>query len=271
MTRSAKDSAILLEAIAGPCSQDSTCADLAVPRYCETLSLGIQGKVIGLPKEYFGPGTHPEVSAALDQAIQAFEKLGATVKEVSLPHTDAAVAAYYIIAPAEASSNLARFDGVRYGFRAEGENLKDMYENTRSQGFGAEVKRRILIGTYVLSSGHFDAYYVQAQKVRNLILQDFVQAFEQEACDLLLGPVSPTPPFALGEKTSDPLSMYLNDIFTIPVNLAGLPAASIPGGFTQDGLPIGLHLIAPRFQEEKLFQFAQAFQEQSDWHTRSPF
>jgi aspartyl-tRNA(Asn)/glutamyl-tRNA(Gln) amidotransferase subunit A len=224
---------------------------------------------VGLPKEYWIAGLDAEVEAAGKKTVQELEKLGAKVKEVSLPHTEYAIACYYIIAPAEASSNLARYDGVRYGLRAPVKGgLMQMYKVTRDQGFGPEVKRRILIGTYTLSAGYYDAYYRKAQQVRTLIKQDFDRAFE--TCDVLLTPTMPTPAFKLGEKTADPLQMYLSDIFTLSCNLAGLPGLSLPCGFTKSGLPIGLQILGPHFQEEKIFRAAYAYEQATEWHLRKP-
>jgi aspartyl-tRNA(Asn)/glutamyl-tRNA(Gln) amidotransferase subunit A len=227
------------------------------------------GLRVGLPKQYFTAGMAADVRIAIDAAIAMFRSLGASTVEVDLPASELSVPAYYVIAPAEASSNLSRFDGARYGYRAkEFTDLEDMYSRTRAEGFGAEVKRRILIGTYVLSHGYYDAYYLQAQKIRRLIAQDFVQAFTQ--CDLILGPTTPTVAFRKGEKVSDPVKMYLNDIYTIAPNLAGLPAMSIPCGFGDRGLPVGLQVIGPYFAEARMLQAAHHFQRATDWHTRAP-
>ena len=229
----------------------------------------MKGKKIGLPKEYFIEGLDPQVKQAIDKAIDAYKELGAEIVEVELPHTSYAVACYYLLATAEASSNLARYDGVRYGVRKDnGEGLIQMYQQSRAAGFGTEVKRRIMLGTYALSSGYYDAYYLKAQKVRTLIRQDFLKAFEQ--VDLLLTPVAPTPAFKLGEKTDDPLQMYLCDIFTIPVNLAGTCAMSLPCGLSEEGLPIGVQLIGKPFEEAELLQAAYAYEQVSGWNNRSP-
>ena len=269
ITRTVEDCALLLAAIAGYDPRDSTSVDCPVPDYQASLRDGVAGKKIGLPREYFIAGLDPAVKAAVDAAIEVYRGLGAELVPVSLPHTDYSVACYYLIATAEASSNLARYDGVRFGVRhSTGGGLIDMYQQTRSAGFGAEVKRRIMLGTYALSSGYYDAYYLKAQKVRTLIRQDFLKAFEQ--VDLLLTPVAPTAAFKIGEKTADPLQMYLSDIFTIPANLAGTCAMSIPCGFDAAGLPIGLQLIGKPFGEEEMLQAAWAFEQATDWHTRQP-
>jgi len=227
----------------------------------------LQGLRIGLPKEYFGSGCDASVESAIQQVIKTLQSLGATVKDISLPHTQYAVPTYYVVAPAEASSNLSRFDGVRYGYRCDNpKDLLDLYTRTRAEGFGDEVKRRILIGTYALSAGYYDAYYIQAQKVRRLIKQDFVAAFND--VDVILGPTTPSPAFALGAKNNDPITMYLEDIFTIPANLAGLPAMSLPAGFV-DGLPVGFQLIGNDFSEARLLNIAHKFQLETDWHKRT--
>ncbi len=268
LARTVADCAIMLGAVAGYDPQDSTSIDVPVPDYPATLAGGVKGLKIGLPKEYFIEGLDPDVKKAMDEAIATYRDLGAEFVEVSLPHTDYAVACYYLIATAEASSNLARYDGVRYGVRAEeAANLIDMYMQTRARGFGAEVKRRIMLGTYALSSGYYDAYYLKAQKVRTLIRQDFLDAFEK--CDLILTPVAPTPAFRIAEKTDDPLKMYLSDIFTIPVNLAGTCGLSLPCGFSADGLPIGLQLVGQPFGEEALLRAGHAFEQASDWHKKT--
>lgn len=269
-TTTVKDSAILLRAISGHDPLDSTSMDLPVPNWDETINKGVKGLRIGIPKEYFIEGLNAEVESAVKAALAKLESLGAKLVPVTLPYTDAALAAYYIIAPAEASSNLARFDGVKYGHRAKNAtDLMDMYCRTRSEGFGSEVKRRIMIGTYVLSTGYYDAYYLRAQKVRTLISQDFKKAFSND-CDLIACPTAPTTAFKIGEKSEDPLAMYLNDIFTIPVNLAGLPGMSIGCGFDKAGLPIGLQLIGKPFDEETLFQCAYAYESVTDWHKKLP-
>ncbi len=264
LAHSVEDAALMLGAIAGYDPADSTSVDCPVPDYLAGLDAGVKGMKIGLPREYFIEGLDPAVKQAVEAAIEVYRGLGAEIVEVSLPHTDYAVACYYLIATAEASSNLARYDGVRYGVRQQAEGgLTGMYEKTRAAGFGDEVKRRIMLGTYALSSGYYDAYYLKAQKVRTLIREDFLKAFEQ--VDLLLTPVAPTAAFRLGEKTDDPLQMYLSDIFTIPVNLAGTCALSLPCGM--DGqLPVGLQLIGQPFDEARILQAAQAYEAETDWH-----
>ena len=258
MTRDVVDCALLLQAIAGHDSRDSTSSTHPVPDYLSTLRNGVGGMRLGVPKEYFVAGMEPAVEQAIRDAIRLLEQQGASIEEVSLPHSDVALPAYYIIAPAEASSNLARYDGVRYGHHAEGaRNLIEDYMQTRQQGFGAEVKRRIMLGTYALSSGYYDAYYLQAQKVRTLIIEDFKRAFEK--VDALLGATSPTVAFPLGAKTQDPVAMYLNDIITIPANLGNVCGISVPCGLA-DGLPIGLQIIAPGFREDTALQVAYAFE-----------
>lgn len=268
MAKTAEDCAHLLSAMAGFDERDSTCAEGARPDYVATLNDSVKGLRIGLPKEYFGEGLSPEVKAATMAVAAELEKQGATLVEVSLPNTSAAMPAYYVIAPAEASSNLSRYDGVRFGHRCDNpKDLKDMYTRSRSEGFGAEVKRRIMVGAYVLSAGYYDAYYLKAQRVRRLIKQDFVTAFEQ--CDVILGPVAPTPAWKLGEKTADPTAMYLADIYTIPVNLAGLPAIAMPAGFA-GGLPVGVQLIGNYFSEPKLLNVAHQYQQVTDHHLKMP-
>jgi len=265
MTRNVADCATLLSAIAGYDPKDSTSVNAPVPDYAAKLSAGVKGLRIGLPKEYFISGLDADVQKAMDAAIETYRSLGAEFVEVSLPHTDYAVAAYYLIATAEASSNLARYEGVRFGHRSEqAEGLIDMMTKSRSQGFGPEVKRRIMLGTYALSSGYYDAYYVKAQKVRTLIMRDFINAFEQ--VDIMLTPVAPTPAFRIGEKADDPLQMYLSDIFTIPINLAGTCAMSVPAGLSAAGLPVGLQLIGKPFGEEVLLSAAYAFEQATEWH-----
>ncbi|HEU4965800.1 MAG TPA: Asp-tRNA(Asn)/Glu-tRNA(Gln) amidotransferase subunit GatA [Bacilli bacterium] len=258
LTQSVEDAAIVLQAIAGHDPHDSTSAHVDLPSYLSALTGDIRGLKIGLPLEYFGEGLDPLVKEQVEKAIRQLESLGAEIGEVSLPHTRYAIATYYLLAPAEASSNLARFDGVRYGVRVEGENLIDMYKKTRSEGFGDEVKRRIMLGTYALSSGYYDAYYLRAQKVRTLIKNDFDKAFER--FDVILSPTAPTTAFQLGEKIDDPLTMCLNDIYTVPVNLAGIPAISVPCGLA-DGLPVGLQLIGKAFDESTLLRVAHAFEQ----------
>jgi aspartyl-tRNA(Asn)/glutamyl-tRNA(Gln) amidotransferase subunit A len=263
MTRDVADSAVMLQAIAGHDPRDSTSSTRPVPDYLATLGNGVKGMRLGVPKEYFVAGMEPAVEQAIHDAIRLLEQQGASIEEVSLPHSDVALPAYYIIAPAEASSNLARYDGVRYGYQAEGaKNLIEEYMLTRQQGFGPEVKRRIVLGTYALSSGYYDAYYLQAQKVRTLIIEDFKRAFEK--VDALVGATSPTVAFPLGAKTQDPVAMYLNDIITIPANLGNVCGISVPCGLA-DGLPIGLQVIAPGFREEVALQVAYAFEAASDF------
>jgi aspartyl-tRNA(Asn)/glutamyl-tRNA(Gln) amidotransferase subunit A len=265
VTRDVTDAALLLGVIAGHDPKDSTSVDCPVPDYTSALKNDVKGLKIGLPKEYFIDGLDPDVQTAMDQAIETYRQLGAEFVEVSLPHTDYAVATYYLIATAEASSNLARYEGVRFGHRAENPSgLIDLMMQSRSEGFGAEVKRRIMLGTYALSSGYYDAYYLKAQKVRTLIQRDFSEAFKQ--VDLLLTPVAPTPAFKIGEKTADPLQMYLSDIFTIPVNLAGICGISIPAGISTNGLPIGLQLLGRPFGEETVLQAAYRFEQATPWH-----
>lgn len=253
-----KDIALLLAQIAGRDERDSTSAPVPVPDFLAEMEKPVQGMRLGIPKEFFGEGLDPEVKAIIEDGIRNSGSLGCELVEVSLPHTEYAIADYYIIAPAEASSNLARYDGVRYGYRVPApEDLLDMYKRTRSEGFGAEVKRRIMIGTYALSSGYYEAYYGRAMRVRTLIKSDYDRAFEK--VDALLSPVSPTPAFKIGEKISDPLSMYLSDIYTVTANLAGIPALSVPCGFTRDGLPVGLQMLANQFQEGALLRLAQSY------------
>ncbi|MGB8436335.1 MAG: amidase family protein, partial [Burkholderiales bacterium] len=276
--RSAADLAILLNVMAGFDARDSTSLERATEDYARDLERPVPdagtgkplaGLRVGVPGEYFGAGLAPDVAAAIEAAIDALKKLGVSVVEVQLPNTGLSVPAYYVIAPAEASSNLSRYDGVRYGYRApECDDLIDMYCRTRAQGFGDEVKRRILIGTYVLSHGYYDAYYLKAQKIRRLIARDFTDAFQR--CDVILGPVTPTVAFELGAKMSDPVQMYLNDIYTIAANLAGLPAMSIPCGFGSEGLPVGLHLVGDYFTEARLLGIAHQFQQATDWHRCVP-
>ncbi|WP_243372228.1 Asp-tRNA(Asn)/Glu-tRNA(Gln) amidotransferase subunit GatA [Geotalea sp. SG265] len=267
LTRDVTDCAIMLEAVAGYDAKDSTSVELPVPAYTKALTGEVKGLKIGLPREYFIQGLDPDVQKTMDEAIAIYKKMGAEFAEVSLPHTDYAVATYYLVATAEASSNLARYDGARFGHRSEAaQSLLDMYRKSRAEGFGQEVKRRIMLGTYALSSGYYDAYYLKAQKVRTLIMHDFIKAFE--TVDVLLTPVAPTPAFKIGEKTSDPLQMYLSDIFTIPVNLAGTCGISVPAGLSSSGLPIGLQLIGKPFGEESILRAAHAFEQNTDWHTR---
>lgn len=269
LTKDVRDAAQLLTIISGHEPRDSTSINLPVPDYAAHLEGEIKSMTLGVVKECLEEGLDPEVKDSFLQAVDTLARLGAEIKEVSLPHMPYAVAVYYIIAPAEASSNLARYDGVKYGYRAKGvSELLSMYEQTRSQGFGAEVKRRIMLGTYALSAGYYEAYYRKASQVRTLINRDFQEAFA--ACAALLMPTAPTPAFRLGEKIDDPLLMYLSDIFTIPCNLAGLPGLSIPCGFSQAGLPIGLQVIGNHFQEEKILQIAYAFEQNTDFHHRQP-
>lgn len=266
--KTAEDVALLMKAMAGFDEHDSTSVDLPVPDYSKTLNNSIQGIRIGLPKEYFSEGLNQDVARRIEAAIKEYEKLGAHLHDIHLPNTALAVPAYYVIAPAECSSNLARYDGVRYGYRCDHPNdLEDLYKRSRSESFGTEVKRRIMIGTYVLSAGYYDAYYLKAQKIRRLIRDEFAAAFKE--VDVILSPTSPTPAFKLGEKLDDPISMYLSDIYTIAVNLAGLPAISIPAGFVNH-LPVGLQLIGNLFEEAKLLTLAHAYQRVTDWHTHHP-
>lgn len=268
--RNVRDCALVTEIISGHDVHDSTSVDRAVPKWSDSLGKSIKGLRIGLPKEYFIKGLDPVVEKSVRDGVRKLESLGASVVEISLPHTELAVAVYYVLAPAEASSNLARYDGVRYGFRAQKpRDLDDLYCRSRSEGFGPEVKRRIMIGTYVLSSGYFEAYYLRAQKVRTLIAKDFEDAFTSQ-CDVIACPAAPTPPFKIGEKAMDPLAMYLSDVFTIPTSLAGLPGVSIPCGFTSSGLPIGMQLIGRAWDEETLLTVAAAHESVTDWHTRRP-
>jgi len=269
ISRDVRDCAIMLGAVAGYDPADSTSVDLPVPDYLANLEQGVAGKKIGLPKEYFIDGLDADVKQAIDAAVAKYKELGAEIVEVSLPHTKYAVACYYVVATAEASSNLARYDGVRYCQRVdEGSGLIDMYSKTRAAGFGDEVKRRIMLGTYALSSGYYDAYYIKAQKVRALIQQDFTNAFEQVDC--ILTPVAPTAAFGLGDKTSDPLQMYLSDIFTLSANLAGICGMSLPCGISEKGLPIGVQLLGKAFGEAELLQTAYAFEQATDWHCQQP-
>jgi aspartyl-tRNA(Asn)/glutamyl-tRNA(Gln) amidotransferase subunit A len=269
LARDVRDAALLLETVAGHDPMDSTSADHPVPDYQAALGRGVQGLTLGIPDEYFVAGLDPEVEGAVRAAIAALEKLGARTRRVSLPHTDYGVAAYYIIAPAEASSNLARYDGVKYGHRASGaKDLVAMTARTRAEGFGDEVKRRVMLGTYALSAGYYEAYYGKAQRVRTLIRRDFDRAFAE--VDVVVAPTAPTPAFRLGEKTDDPLAMYLNDVFTIPAPLAGLPAISVPCGFSTEGLPIGLQIIGRPFDEATLFRVAAAYEAATEWRERRP-
>ena len=279
MAKSAEDLALMLNVMAGFDARDSTSLERPAEDYTRDLQLGAEqqpnaqrplaGLRIGIPKEHFGEGLNTDVAAAVQAALAQYKTLGATLVDISLPNSRLSVPAYYVIAPAEASSNLSRFDGVRFGHRAaEYTGLMDMYKKSRAEGFGAEVKRRILIGTYVLSHGYYDAYYLKAQKLRRLIAQDFARAFE--ACDIILGPTSPSVAFNLGAKADDPVKMYLNDIYTIAANLAGLPALSIPCGFGAGGLPVGLHMVGNYFAESRMLGTAHQYQRVTDWHTRAP-
>jgi aspartyl-tRNA(Asn)/glutamyl-tRNA(Gln) amidotransferase subunit A len=270
MARSAEDCALLLSAMCGPdADRDSTSLDMPAEDFSKTLGASIEGLRIGMPKEFFGEGLAPDVRAAIDTALKEYVKLGAKIVEVSLPRTELAIPVYYIIAPAEASSNLSRFDGVKFGHRAKQYgDLLDMYKKTRAEGFGDEVKRRIMIGTYVLSHGYYDAYYLQAQKIRRMIADDFQGAFKQ--CDVIAGPVAPTVAWKLGEHGGDPVADYLADIFTLPGSLAGLPGMSIPCGFGAGGMPVGLQLLGNYFAEGKLLNAAHRFQQATDFHLRKP-
>lgn len=266
--QTAEDAALLLNIMAGHDEKDSTSVKRDVPDYTAELNKPLTGVTIGFAKEHFASGLENEVAVVIQEAITELQKLGATIKEISLPNTHLAVPAYYVIAPAECSSNLARYDGVRYGYRCENpKNLDDLYCRTRGEGFGQEIKRRIIVGTYALSSGYYDAYYLKAQKIRRLISNDYQNAFK--SVDLIVGPTTPSPAFMLGEKVDDPVSMYLSDIYTIGVNLAGLPGMTIPAGFVRS-LPIGLQLIANYFDESRLFNVAHQFQQATDWHKKTP-
>ncbi len=256
--KTVRDAAILLRALAGVDSHDSTCSARPVPDYEKALTGDVKGLRIGVPKEYFVEGMEREVEVAVRAALKHYESLGGRLVDISLPHTPYAIGCYYLVATAEASANLARYDGVRYGFRAESENTDELYNRSRAKGFGAEVKRRIMLGTFALSAGYYDAYYLKAQKVRTLIRRDFERAFTN--CDVIVVPVAPATAFRLGEKTADPLTMYLSDIFTISVNLAGLPGMSIPCGYDGDGLPIGMQMIGPAFSEETIFRTGDAYE-----------
>ncbi len=270
MARSAEDCALLLSALCGPdLDRDSTSLDLPAEDYSRGLNDKLDGLRIGIPREFFGAGLAPDVRAAIDGALKAYEKLGAKLVDISLPRTELAIPVYYIIAPAEASSNLSRFDGVKFGHRADKyTDLLDMYKKTRAEGFGDEVKRRIMIGTYVLSHGYYDAYYLQAQKIRRMIADDFQQAFKQ--CDVIAGPVAPTVAWKLGDKSEDPVAAYLADIYTLPGSLAGLPGMSLPVGFGDGNMPVGLQLIGNVLQESKLLNAAHRYQQVTDFHLRAP-
>ena len=253
------DIAAILSVIAGRDERDSTSADVPVPNYSAEMKKGISGMRIGIPKEYFGPGMDSEVRQKVEKGIELFKKLGCQPVDLSMPHTDYAIATYYIVANAEASANLARFDGVRYGLRVKGGSLREMYKKTRGKGFGTEVKRRIMLGTYALSSGYYDAYYLRAQKVRSLITRDFTNAFRK--VDIIVTPTSPTPAFRIGERSNDPLAMYLSDIYTVTGDLAGVPAISVPCGTTSSGLPIGLQIFGSHFAESRILQVAKSFED----------
>lgn len=269
ITRTVEDNALLLEAISGVDEMDSTSANVEVPKFSEAIGKSIKGLRIGVPKEYMGEGVSEEVRASVLEALKVLEAQGAVWEEVSLPHSEYALATYYLLSSSEASSNLARFDGIRYGYRAEeAKNLLELYKMTRAQGFGDEVKRRIMLGTYSLSAGSYDAYYLKAQKVRTLIKQDFENVFENY--DVIVGPTTPTPAFKVGEKVDDPLTMYANDILTIPVNLAGVPGISIPCGFAADGLPLGLQIIGKHFDEATIYQVASAYESATEFHKQTP-
>ncbi|HYC45843.1 MAG TPA: Asp-tRNA(Asn)/Glu-tRNA(Gln) amidotransferase subunit GatA [Burkholderiales bacterium] len=269
MAKSAEDLALMLNAMAGFDARDSTSLERPGEDYTRELSKDLSGLRIGLPSEFFAEGVSPDVARAVETAIARYQALGCETVEVTLPNMRLSVPVYYVLAPAEASSNLARYDGVRYGYRTpEYRDLDEMYEKTRAEGFGAEVKRRILIGTYVLSHGYYDAYYIRAQKLRRLIAQDFTEAFSK--CDVIMGPTSPTTAFRLGEKAADPVQMYLSDIYTIAVNLAGLPGLSVPCGFDSRGLPVGLQIIGNYFREAQMLGIAHQYQRETDWHLRAP-
>jgi aspartyl-tRNA(Asn)/glutamyl-tRNA(Gln) amidotransferase subunit A len=269
LARNVRDAAMLLEVIAGHDPRDSTSAPVPVPAYRRTIDNPVRPLTIGIAREHFGPGLDPEVEKSVREAARVYESLGAVVKEVSLPHSAYAAAVYYLVATAEASSNLARYDGVHFSYRAsQFEDLIDMISKSRGEGFGKEVKARIMLGTYALSSGYKDAYYLKALKVRRLIKEDYDRAFQE--CDVLAGPTSPAAAFSLGEKTNDPLAMYLSDVYTISANLAGIPGISVPCGFTLAGLPVGLQILAPPFEEEKLLRVARMYERATDWHLRRP-
>jgi aspartyl-tRNA(Asn)/glutamyl-tRNA(Gln) amidotransferase subunit A len=268
MTKDVTDCALVLEAIAGDDPSDSTSVPVPVPQYRSRINGDVKGLRVGIPKEYFVSGMQPEVEQAVRKAIGLLEGSGVALEEISLPHTGYATATYYIIATAEASSNLARYDGMKYGYRAPGKDLLETYVRTRAQGFGPEVKRRIMLGTYALSAGYYDAYYLKAQKVRALIKQDFEAAFKK--CDAIITPTAPTTAFPIGAKTQDPLQMYLSDIFTISVNLAGLPALSLPCGFDAENLPIGMQIIGKHFDEATILRLGFVYEQQTEWHKKKP-
>ncbi|MFA5677423.1 MAG: Asp-tRNA(Asn)/Glu-tRNA(Gln) amidotransferase subunit GatA [Pseudomonas sp.] len=268
MAHSAEDCALLLQAMAGFDDKDSTSVDQPVPDYSAELNQPLSGLRVGLPKEYFGAGLDSSIADTISAAVKQLQSLGAEIREISLPNAELAIPAYYVIASAEASSNLSRFDGVRFGYRCENPaDLTDLYLRSRAEGFGDEVKRRIMVGTYALSAGYYDAYYLQAQKIRRLIKNDFMAAYEQ--VDVILSPTSPTPAFPIGEKIDDPVSLYLTDIYTITANLAGVPGIALPAGFA-DGLPVGMQLLGPYFSEPRLLNIAHQYQQATDWHTRAP-
>jgi len=268
ITRTAQDAALMLGVMAGFDEKDSTSMETPVPDYTASLNDSIAGVKIGLPKEFFGDGLDNGVARVIDEAIKEYQNLGATVVDISLPNSSLSVPAYYVVAPAECSSNLARYDGVRFGYRCDNPaDLMDLYKRTRGEGFGAEVKRRIMIGTYVLSAGYYDAYYLKAQQIRRLISNDFTNAFNE--VDVIMGPTTPSTAFALGAKVDDPITMYLSDIYTIAVNLAGLPAISVPAGFVNK-LPVGLQIIGNYFEEARLLNVAHRYQQVTDWHQRIP-
>ncbi len=269
MARTAEDCALMMQVMAGFDEKDSTSVDEPVVSYTEGLNESLKGLRVGLPKEYFAAGLDAGTAAAIEKAANELRALGAQVSEISLPNAELAIPAYYVIAPAEASSNLSRFDGVRFGYRCENPaDLTDLYKRSRAEGFGPEVKRRIMVGAYALSAGYYDAYYLKAQKIRRLIKNDFMAAFEQ--VDVILCPTSPTPAFRIGEKIDDPVSLYLTDIYTITANLAGVPGIALPAGFATDGLPIGMQLLGPYFSEARLLNIAHRYQQVTDWHTRAP-
>ncbi len=267
-TKDVEDCALMLGAIAGHDKRDSTSAQVPVPNYVSDMKKSIKGLKVGIPKEFFPEGLNSEVAEAVKKAIAELEKQGAEIHEVSLPASPYGLAAYYVLAPSEASSNLARYDGVRYGLRVPGENIVEMYSKTRAAGFGAEVKRRIMLGTYALSSGYYDAYYLKALKVRRLIKQDYDKAFEK--VDVIATPTAPNPAFKFGEKTGDPLAMYLEDIFTVSINITGMPGISVPCGLSKSGLPIGLQLIGKAFDESTLLRTAYAYEQATEWHKQKP-
>lgn len=269
VTKDVKDAALLMQVIAGYDAQDSTSSQTPVPNYADGIDNGVKGLRVGIPKEYFAGGLNADVAASVKEALKTYERLGAKILEISLPHTEYAVAVYYIVANAEASSNLARYDGVRYGYRtSDSSGIVDMYSRTRAEAFGSEVKRRIMLGNYALSSGYYDAYYLKASKVRTLIKTDFDTAFEKVDC--VICPTSPMPAFKIGERANNPLEMYLSDIYTIPANLAGIPGISLPCGFSKEGLPIGMQILARHFEEQKLLQIAFAFERETDFHLKKP-